>query len=159
MNQQDKEARVAQARAFFKEGYGCCQSVVMAYADVLGVPAEDLARLACGLGGGVARMREVCGCVSGMAMVAGAIRPATNKREDRAANYALVQELAASYREMNGSIICRDILGLRMGQKEDSAPGERTEEYYKTRPCERLVGIAAGLLADKIFINFASEHK
>lgn len=149
MTQQDKEARVAQARAFFKEGYGCTQSVVLAYADKLGVPAEDLARLACGLGGGVARMREVCGCVSGMAIVAGAIKPALNNREDRAANYALVQELAASYREINGSIVCRELLQLRAGLVEESAPGERTDEYYKKRPCEALVGIAAGLLADE----------
>lgn len=147
----DKDTRAAQARAFFKGGYNCCQSVAMAYADVLGLDKDTVAMLASGFGGGFARMREVCGCVSGMTMVAGALRPATNPsvRTERTANYALVQELADEFRKMNGSIVCRELLGLDR-KRESPQPSERTAEYYKKRPCEEMVGIAAGILADKI---------
>ena len=148
MTETEKEARVAKARAFFKQGYGCCQSVVMAYSDIVELPEETIARLVCGLGGGVARQREVCGCVSAMAIVAGALRPALSCRDDRAANYVLVQEMSRRYREANGSIVCREILGLRTGAVESPVPGERTAEYYRSRPCETLVGCAAGIIAD-----------
>ena len=148
----DKETRVAKARAFFREGWNCCQSVAMAYSDVLGLPEKSVARLASGFGGGFGRLREVCGCVSGMTLVAGAIVSADDPsdREARTANYALVQEFADAYRKENGSIICRELLGLNEGLREAPQPSERTAEYYRKRPCEELVGMAAGILADKL---------
>ena len=148
----DKETRVAKARAFFREGWNCCQSVAMAYSDVLGLPEKSVAKLASGFGGGFGRLREVCGCVSGMTLVAGAIVSADDPsdREARTANYALVQEFADAYRKENGSIICRELLGLNGGLREAPQPSERIAEYYRKRPCEELVGIAAGILADKL---------
>ena len=148
----DKETRVAKARAFFREGWNCCQSVAMAYADVRGLPEKRVANLAAGFGGGFGRLREVCGCVSGMTLVAGAIVSADDPsdREARTANYALVQEFADAYRKENGSIICRELLGLNGGLREAPQPSERTAEYYRKRPCEELVGMAAGILADKL---------
>ena len=148
----DKETRVAKARAFFREGWNCCQSVAMAYSDVLGLPEKSVAKLASGFGGGFGRLREVCGCVSGMTLVAGAIVSADDPsdREARTANYALVQEFADAYRKENGSIICRELLGLNGGLPEAPHPSERTAEYYRKRPCEELVGMAAGILADKL---------
>lgn len=138
----------------FHEGYNCCQSVALAFSDVLkeraGLDEQQIMALASGFGGGIGRLREVCGCVSGMTMVAGALCPAPAGSPKRAENYALVQELAEEYRKENGSIVCRDLLGLRVAQKESPVPSERTAEYYKARPCEELVGCAARIIGNKI---------
>lgn len=155
MDQGEKNLRVAQARAFFRQGYGCCQAVALTFADVLQMSEKDIAKVAAGFGGGFARMREVCGCVSGMTMVAGAISPSINPgvQSERKANYALVQELAAAYKAINGSIICREILtgaGCAPTPCDGPEPSLRTPEFYKKRPCEELCGIAAGLLADRL---------
>ena len=112
-----------------------------------------------GFGGGMGRMREVCGSVSGMVMLAGLISPATDPsiKVDRTRNYALVQEVAGEFRNINGSIICRELLGLvPMGEsgnpapQESPEPSDRTTEYYKKRPCEELVGISARIIGEKI---------
>ncbi len=156
MTQEEKEERVARAKANFRKGYGCCQAVALAYADVLEMSAEDIAKVSAGFGGGFARMREVCGCVSAMTMVAGAISPSVNPgvQSERKANYTLVQELASEYKAINGSIICREILTgagcAPASPSEGPEPSVRTPEFYKKRPCEELCGIAAGLLADKL---------
>ena len=153
------EDRVEKAKKLFKEGkYNCCQAVVLAYNDIFGLEDTLAASLSSGFGGGMGRMREVCGSVSGMVMLAGLMCPADNA-DDRAAktrNYALVQELAGKFRETNGSIVCRELLGLvPMGSGLHSAeeipePLPRTEEYYKKRPCEELVGISARIIGEKI---------
>jgi hypothetical protein len=104
------------------------------------------------------RMREVCGSVSGMTLLAGLISPADNPsdKSGRTANYALVQEMAEKFKEINGSILCKELLGLvPMGsagnvQKESPEPSDRTAEYYKKRPCEELVGISARIVGEKI---------
>ena len=103
-------------------------------------------------------MREVCGAVSGMVMLAGLIRPASDPsvKDWRSANYALVQKMAGEFRDMNGSIVCKELLGLvPMGSctpapKESPEPSDRTPEYYKKRPCEELVGIAARIVGENI---------
>ncbi len=155
----DIEERVAKARRLFKEGgYNCCQSVVLAYNDILGVDDHVAAVISSGFGGGMGRMREVCGTVSGMTMLAGMMSPADapSIKAARTANYALVQEMAGKFREMNGSIVCRELLGLvPMGSgaqacKESPAPSDRTAEYYKKRPCEELVGISARIVGEKL---------
>lgn len=145
------EDRKKLAADYFQAGYNCCQSVAMAFSDVLGLENGQVARLASGFGGGMGRMREVCGTVSGMVMVAGALCPADNvsDKEAKTANYAMVQEFAARFREMNGSIICRELLGL--GQKKDTpVPSDRTPEYYRKRPCGELCAVAAGIVAEKM---------
>ena len=155
----DIEERVEKAKKLFKDGgYNCCQAVVLAYNDLFDIDDQMAAALSSGFGGGMGRMREVCGSVSGMVMLAGMLRPATDpdNKDWRTANYALVQELAGKFREKNGSIVCKELLGLvPMGSgqnaaKESPVPSDRTPEYYKKRPCEELVGISARIFGEKI---------
>ena len=157
------EERVAKAKRLFKEeGYNCCQAVVLAYNDVFGIDNDTAAALSSGFGGGMGRMREVCGSVSGMVMLAGLMAPAADPsiKVDRTRNYALVQEMAEEFRAMNGSIVCKELLGLvPMGSqaaaaKESPEPSDRTPEYYKKRPCEELVGIASRIVGKRIIDGF-----
>ena len=160
------EERVEKARRLFKEGgYNCCQAVVLAYNDAFGLEDELAASLSSGFGGGMGRMREVCGAVSGMVMLAGMIRPASDPsvKNWRTANYALVQEMAGEFKEINGSIVCKELLGLvPMGSctpapKESPEPSDRTPEYYKKRPCEEMVGIAARIVGEQILHSAQDE--
>ena len=159
------EERVERARRLFKEGgYNCCQAVVLAYNDIFGIDDVTAASMASGFGGGMGRMREVCGSVSGMVMLAGLIAPAADPsiKADRTRNYALVQEMAGEFKAINGSIICKELLGLvPMGSGtasgiESPEPSDRTAEYYKKRPCEELVGISARIVGEKI--NLFLKH-
>ena len=145
------EEREQKAGELFKAGYNCCQAVAMTFADVIGLPENEVARLASGFGGGMGRMREVCGTVSAMTLVAGAMIPANDVTDKAAktANYALVQEMAGEFRQMNGSIICRELLGLSKPEGTP-VPQDRTPEYYKKRPCGELCSIAAGIIARKL---------
>ena len=153
------EERVEKAKKLFKEdGFNCCQAVVLAYNDIFGLDDKTAASVASGFGGGMGRMREVCGSVSGMTILAGMISPADDpsNKSDRTANYALVQEMAERFKEINGSILCKELLGLvPMGSasnapKESPEPSDRTAEYYKKRPCEELVGISARIVGEKL---------
>ena len=153
------EERVEKATRLFKEGgYNCCQAVVLAYSDLFGLENETAAAISSGFGGGMGRMREVCGAVSGMVMLAGLMKPASDPsiKDWRTANYALVQEMAGEFKAMNGSIVCKELLGLvPMGSgspapKESPVPSDRTPEYYKKRPCEEMVAIAARIVGEKI---------
>lgn len=141
----------------FQKGYNCCQSVLLAFKDLIGLDDGPILKIASGMGGGMARMREVCGCVTAMGILAGFISPAVNpgKMDERTANYALVQHLAARFREKNGSIICRELLNLGAGTAgtESPRPSDRTEQYYKKRPCGMLCGDAAGIVARYIDEN------
>lgn len=161
------EERVEKARRLFKEGgYNCCQAVVLAYNDVFGIDDQTAAAISSGFGGGMGRMREVCGAVSGMTMLAGLIKPATDPsvKDWRTANYALVQEMAYEFKDINGSIVCKELLGLvPMGSsaqvpKESPEPSDRTTEYYKKRPCEELVGISARIVGEKIATSLRSSQ-
>lgn len=149
--------RAERGRDLFLEGYNCCQSVVLAFADLLPADEATLKSMCSGFGGGMARMREVCGAVSGMAMLAGFISPAGDPADmaARTANYALVQQFAAAYRARMGSIICREILGLRSEGRtpEPPRPSERTAEYYKSRPCALSCEVAAGIVAEYLSAN------
>lgn len=154
------EERVEKAKRLFKDGgYNCCQAVVLAYNDVFGIDDDTAAALASGFGGGMGRMREVCGSVSGMVMLAGLVRPSTDPSDKagRTGNYALVQEVAAEFKAQNGSIICRELLGLAP-MSESPVPSDRTPEYYQKRPCEELVGISARIIGERIAAK-SSEMK
>lgn len=145
----DVEARAARAREAFEQGYNCSQAVVVAYADVLGQDADLLASLVQPLGGGMGRLREVCGAVSGMFMVSSVAYQGapTTDREVRTRIYGGVQKLAERYRGECGSIVCRELLGLK--QKSDApVPEERTPEYYKRRPCAEYVALAARIVGE-----------
>ena len=135
----------------FKEGYNCAQAVVLAYSDLLDMDESTLAKISSSFGGGFGRMREICGSVSGMGMVLGllyACDDASNK-EAKAAHYERVQEVARAFEEKNGSIVCRELLGL--SEKHDApTPEARTNEYYKKRPCAELVGDSAEILEEYI---------
>ena len=155
----DLEERVGKAGRLFKEGgYNCCQAVVLAYCDLFGMDEKTAGSLSSGFGGGMGRMREVCGSVSGMVMLCGMLSPADNPSDKagRTANYALVQEVAGEFRNINGSIICRELLGLDKKPAEGQAtsespvPSDRTAEYYKKRPCEELVKISARIIGERI---------
>ena len=165
------EERVEKAKRLFKEGgYNCCQAVVLAYNDIFGIDDTTAAAISSGFGGGMGRMREVCGSVSGMVMLAGLITPATDPsvKVDRTRNYALVQEVAGEFKSLNGSIVCKDLLGLTScsapasdnihGIPESPVPSDRTPEYYKKRPCEELVGISAHIIGKKI-LNWLEADK
>lgn len=149
------ESRKEKAMELFSQGYNCSQSVVLAYADVLGLDWDQAAKMSASFGGGLGRMRHVCGSVSGMSMVAGMMTATSDPKnsEQKKENYEVVQKLAKEFENRNGSIICRELLGL---DKEENSVGEeyrtgarpepRTKEYYKKRPCRELVGEACEIL-------------
>ena len=144
--------RPEQAYENFKSGYNCCQSIAVAYADVLGLSPEMAARLSSGFGGGMGRLREACGAVSGMVFVASAVKGYSDPRDNAQKKelYALIQKLVEEFERENGSIVCRELLGLSV-KKESPTPSERTESYYKKRPCPELVRMAAEILERELF--------
>lgn len=135
------------AEGLFYEGYNCSQSVLLAFEDVTGLDRETAALISSSFGGGLSRMREVCGAVSGGAMVLGLVRgftlPKTNA--EKAAHYHLAQEFAKRFKEDNGSIICRELL-QGVERHHSLEPEERTEEYYRKRPCPQIILKAARIL-------------
>jgi len=146
----DVEERVERAKYYFTQGFNCSQSVILAFSDITGLTEDQLIRAGSGFGGGFGRMREVCGTVSGMTFLAGFISPIAvpTDQEARKANYALVQHFAGEFKALNGSIICKELLGLGPApHTEDPQPSPRTPEYYQKRPCVEMVGISAGIVA------------
>ena len=138
------EERAARAKEYFNQGYNCAQSVALAYADITNLDEEMVAKITASFGGGLGRLREVCGAVSGMAFLASFISPcpSADDADAKKANYALVQEFAEQFRQQNGNIVCRSLLGLDC-PKDEPTPSPRTAEYYKKRPCSEYVYDAA----------------
>jgi len=148
------EERGERARALFNEGYNCSQSVILAFEDMLNIPHDELVALATGFGGGIGHMREVCGTVSGMTFIAGQMSPAErNEKQEKMHCYEIVQKMAAEFRQVNRSIICRELLGLVPIKDESPEPEERTPEYYRKRPCGELCAIAATIVARNMIEN------
>ena len=137
MTNQEIDQRVERAVENFMAGYGCCQSVVAAFADLYGLDDTLAKKVAAGFGGGVGRMRMMCGAVEG-----------------KSACYKVVQELLAQSKQENGSLICAEILGIQGHQKAvcSYVASERTAEYYKSRPCAAKVESAA-----RIFANYLKQ--
>lgn len=133
------------AAELFMGGYNCAQTIAVAFSDVTGLDADFSAKMASSFGGGMGRMREVCGAVSGMLMVAGLLYGYATPGDDvsKKAHYTLVQDLAGEFRREAGSIVCREIL---KNPPSDPAPTPRTEEFYRKRPCTRMVMLAARIL-------------
>ena len=133
----------ALARANFETGCNCAQAVLCAYPELL--PRETAMKLGASLGGGIGRLREVCGAVSGMTMTLSYKFACTdpNDRQRKAALYALIQRAAGEFKAETGSIVCRELLGL--GGSSAPVPEQRTETYYKKRPCGELVRLAADI--------------
>jgi C_GCAxxG_C_C family probable redox protein len=133
------------AAELFLKGYNCAQAVSIAFCDLTGLDEKTAAKAISGFGGGFGRLREVCGAVSGMTSVISILYGYDGTEDDQTkmATYKLVQELAGQFRERCGSIICREIL---KNPPSDPVPSPRTEEYYATRPCVRMVYTAAEIL-------------
>ena len=137
------------SKEMFCKGYNCAQAVVTAFHEELGMTESEAARLSSSFGGGMGRMRETCGAVSGMLLVAGLLWGYGTPGDDeaKAAHYRLVQEMAAKFRERTGSLICRELLG---NPPSDPNPTPRTADFYKTRPCAGFVALAAEILDGEI---------
>lgn len=135
------------AYELFKDGYNCAQAVAGAFSDLLGMDMDTVAKLASGFGGGMGRMREVCGTFSGIVMVVSTLYGYSDPRdtENKTEVYSRIQELAEQFRKDNGSIICRELLGISKPEGSP-VPEQRTSEYYKKRPCPELCRYAADLL-------------
>lgn len=142
-----KISKGEKAESLFLGGYNCSQAVAAAFAEEINMSDEEIARLTMGFGGGIGRMREVCGTVSGMAFVISALYA----DEGKASVYEKIQAVAEKFEKENGSIICRELLGLDKNSNRNPVPEPRTEQYYKKRPCNQLVHLAADILED--FLN------
>ncbi|WP_455666630.1 C-GCAxxG-C-C family protein [Phocaeicola sp.] len=151
-----EEDRVARAVALFKEGYNCSQSIVAAFADLYGFTREQALHMSASFGGGIGRMRETCGAACGLFLLAGLEKCALegSDRESKAANYALVQELAEEFKKRNGALRCADLLGLSKKEPVISTPEARTDQYYAKRPCVKMVEEAA-----KIWCEYLENHR
>ncbi len=151
--------RRERAEQLFLEGYNCTQAIVRAFDDVVDIDIDALTRIASSFGGGMGRMREVCGAVSGMFILLGLLEGYSTPETGapKLELYKRIQALANEFKEKNGSIVCRDLLGVK---KEiiSAVPDERTPEYYKSRPCARLIGDAAEIFQKHLIahgiINF-----
>ena len=139
------------AREYFLSGYNCAQAVLCAFEDVTELERDTSLRLISSFGGGLGRLREVCGAMSGAAAVAGVLwgYSDVSNGEKKAEHYALIQEIARRFTEENGSIICRELLGESEAQKSPT-PSVRTAEYYKKRPCADIVEEAARIIDEMI---------
>lgn len=139
--------RGEKAKQLFMEGYNCSQAVLGAFCDECGMDFETGMKLSSSFGGGMGRLREVCGAVSGMFMVAGLIYGYDDPKgqKEKTEHYERIQALAREFREANGSIVCRELLGLSE-KKSEPTPEVRTEQYYQKRPCPEMVKMAAEIM-------------
>ena len=173
------ELRVEAAVAYFKQGYNCSQSVAMTFADLYGIPVPLMGRISASFGGGIGRMRETCGSACAMFLLAGlevtnvddvpddselrTQNPELNiypNQELKKKDYEVVQRLAEDFRKETGSIICKELLGLNKQRADGTipeiqivaTPEARTDEYYKKRPCIRMVETGV-----RIYMNYLKE--
>lgn len=138
------------AREYFTSGYNCAQSVFLTYAEKYGFDKETALKLSSSFGGGMGRMREVCGAVSAMFMIAGLENGyiENNNDEVKAQHYTRIQNLANEFKEKNGTIICRELLGV--DADDNPIPSKRTSQYYEERPCEQLIADACNIIDEFI---------
>lgn len=135
----------------FKKGYNCAQAVACAFCEELNMKEETVAKMVSSFGGGLGKMREVCGAVSGAAFVLGALKgySSPEAKEEKTAHYALIQEFARRFKAEHETIICRELLkNLALKKENTPEPEARTEDYYRVRPCVRFVETAARVVAE-----------
>ena len=146
------------AKAYFRQGYNCCQSVILAFSDIItketGMSKEAMLNMSATFGGGIGGMREVCGTVSAIAMIVGLLSPSKNpdnppEKEEKMQKYNQVKELANKFRDENGSIICKDLLMMIVQQKENHKSSEE-QRTPRIRSCEQYVGDSAKIIAEYI---------
>jgi C_GCAxxG_C_C family probable redox protein len=147
------------AKELFGKGYNCSQAVFVAFCDETGLDHDTVLRIASSFGGGMGRLREVCGAVSGMFMAAGMIYGYSDPldKDAKAKHYQFIQSLAKEFKEENGSIICKELLGLSV-KNDGHVAAEKVESSYKKRPCVELVEHAAMIL-DQYIQNGNMEEK
>ncbi len=147
-----KKDHSLKAAELFVNGCNCSQAVFVAFAEDCGIDEKTAMRLSSSFGGGMGRLREVCGAVTGMFMVAGLLKgyENTDSKDKKDEHYKLIQTLAEEFNQVHGTYICRDLLGTVGKSTPISDP--RTAEYYKTRPCVKFV-ITASKILDKHFFN------
>lgn len=144
------------AIALFEEGFNCAQAVSAAFCDETGVSKETMVKMSSGFGGGFGRLREVCGAVSGMVLVANMIFGYDSPTDTQAKMdwYKDIQSIVLEFKSRNGSYVCNQLLNLPENDERSPVPEQRTAEYYKKRPCKEIVGEAADILE-----KFIAEHK
>lgn len=151
------QERIDKSVELFHKGFNCAQAVTAAFADLYGLTEEQALKISASFGGGIGRMREVCGAASGMFILAGLQcgSAVEGDAEGKQYNYTVVQQLARTFIERNGSLFCAELLGLRPMQSHEGnpimgqvQPEKRTEEYYKKRPCARMVEEGARIFAE-----------
>jgi len=154
MDEYEINQRKSKAVGFFEQGYNCSQAVFMAYSDIYGIDTETAAKLATSFGGGMGRLREVCGAVTGMFLVLGLHYPFTDTKDKAAKNnnYKAVQRTANEFKSVMGSYICADLLKLKHEPQNPEAL-ERNEAYYEYRPCTRCVAVAAEIVGKEISVK------
>jgi len=154
MNDKEIESRVSTAISLFEKGYNCSQAVFMAYSDIYGIESEMAAKLATSFGGGMGRLREVCGAVSGMFLILGLQYPFTDTKDKAAknTNYKAVQRTANEFKSIMGSYVCADLLKIKH-ESQHPESSDRTDAYYQTRPCARCVALAAELVGKELFLK------
>ena len=151
MEQSGFESRTQRAVETFQEGYNCAQAVFATYADCFGMDTETALKMSSAMGAGVGRMREVCGAVSSMAMLAG-LKEGNDDPRDEAAKehiYALVRRMSTRFKDEYDTIICKELLGLERVE-ESAKPSLRTSEFYETRPCAKIIACAAQIIEDEL---------
>lgn len=144
--------RSEKARQLFLQGYNCSQSVTGAFADLLEIDEKTLMMLSSSFGGGLARLREVCGAVLGASLVLGLMFGYSDPKDysGKSEHYKHVQEFARRFKEANGSYVCRELLGLKKSENTGYVPEKRTDKYYEKRPCPQICATAAGILQQYI---------
>ena len=152
------ETHAEKAKALFLEGYNCAQSVFCAFGDVHGMDPDTARRVSSSLGGGMGRLREVCGALSGAFLVIGMLYGGYpgGDLEAKTRHYTMIQELASRFRESYGTILCRDILGLPPGPS-DPRPEPHSPDYLARRPCPGCIARAAALLDEYLAELRAAE--
>ncbi len=147
--------KVERAKELFLEGYNCAQAVVGAFCEDVGMDFDTAIKISSSFGAGMGKLREVCGALSGAFMVAGLKCGYTSPTDNiaKAEHYKLIQDISEKFKEQTGSIICRELLKISKDEKQNHIPGERTVEYYKTRPCVAMVEIAASVVEDVLNIK------
>lgn len=144
----DIEKRAQAAMANFKNGCNCSQSVLTAFGDLLNMSEDELMRLGSPFGGGIAGTRHVCGAVNAMLMINGMLDGYTKTEGDKKTHYSECRELMDKFAAQTGSIICKELLGIRADLAKDPAP--RTPDYYAARSCHEYCYTAAKLIAEKL---------
>lgn len=143
------------ARKNFTSGYNCAQSVFLTYAKKYGFDNETALKISSSFGGGMGRMREVCGAISAMFMIAGLEFGYVENNNDiaKAGHYTRIQNLANEFKKKHGTIICRELLGVDID--DNPIPSKRTSQYYEDRPCEQVIADVCNIIDEFIIKNNA----